>query len=178
MPLQNPIFNRVMFGSFAALVIFYALSQIFPTDFLIVVLNGVFFGCCAALIVAFTPLLWYAILGLEPYDRVRQMTLGWALGWIVIIGMSSNSFYIRAADLPTTTLITTALWLYFACIAAIMQVAAPDFGLGIFHGRERKTLWISIPIAVVVALVAIYMQETNALEPFVKNALRHFAAVA
>ena len=68
-----------------------------PLDKLIFVLNGVFIGTGVALVVSFAPLLWNALAGVRPYDRVRQMTLAWAVVWLGIFLQTSTSVYRNAS---------------------------------------------------------------------------------
>jgi hypothetical protein len=41
----------------------------------------------------------------------------------------------------------------------MLQVTAPDFGLGLFHGRDRRVLWASVTIGLLVAIVTITLQQ-------------------
>lgn len=173
--MQERILTKQTLIAVGLIVAFYPLTLLFRLDTLIILLNGVFFGCVAALVVAFGQIFWYAIQGVTPYDRVRQMTIGWFLNWVIIIGGVVNSFYIRSADLPTTPLISTAVFRYIAIISAVLQITAPDFGLGIFHGRDRKVLWISGLIGIAISMVAVYIQANQLLEPLVRSALDHLA---
>lgn len=170
MTKRDPLLNKEVAVALVAILAFYPLTLILPLDSLIILLNGVFFGCMAGVVIAFWQLFWRAVIGEDPYDRVRQMTLSWVIQWIVIVGGVGGSFYIRAADLQTTSLISTAIFRYLACIAAVLQVTAPDFGLGIFHGRDRKTLWTSMVVGLVIATIAVWLQAEQMLEPLVKSA--------
>ena len=49
-----------------------------------------------------------------------------------------------------------------------MQQTAPDFGLGIVYGRDRKVLWTSFLIGGFVALFVFMAQEDNWLITTVK----------
>lgn len=175
---RDPILNRQTWTAVILIAAFYPLAMMFRIDTLIILLNGVLFGCLAALVVAFGQLFMHAIEGLAPYNRVRQMTLGWFLNWVVIGGGAASSFYIRAADLPTTSLLLTAILRYVAIISAVLQVTAPDFGLGIFHGRDRKVLWTSATVGLAIAAIAIWIQANQMLVPYVRSALDHFAFAA
>ena len=137
---------------------FIVLHSLFAPGDLIILLNGLLVGSMSAIAVAYHELIWYAIKGEGVYNRVRQMTLGFALMWIVFgIGLGT-SIYIRVADLPATAYTSVAFARYLAIVAAILQVTAPDFGLGLFHGRDRKVLTASIGIGLVVAVVTILLQ--------------------
>lgn len=154
--------NRVILGAVAALIGFWVLAATVAPAFLIVMLNGVYFGTVAAIIVAYGRLLLNAVGGVRPYDRVRQMTLGFflmhvAYGITVIV-----SFYLRASGMDVTSTIGTAGSRYCAILAAILQVTAPDFGLGLFHGRDRKVLLTGVSIGLIVAVVMTLAQTQEA----------------
>lgn len=163
--------NRVLVGFAIGALVFTLLAMNVETNRLIVILNGVFFGASAALVVAYWRLVLNAFLGIMPYNRVRQMTLGWALGWTVIVGSAWQSVFFRASGMPPSpenVTIMTAVWRALGIGAAILQVTAPDFGLGIFHGRDRKTLWTGIAVGLVVAAFMIFAQREEILEPWAK----------
>ncbi|MGZ7294658.1 hypothetical protein ACXWQW_09520, partial [Streptococcus pyogenes] len=84
---------------------------------LVVALNGVFAGTMAAILVAYFPLLRNAILEVHPYDRVRQMTLGFFLCWLAYCVVVLSSIYMHSADLDNGTTILTAVSRYLAIIA-------------------------------------------------------------
>lgn len=146
-------------GAFACAAFYGVLRLLLNPDQLIVILNGLFTGSIAAVLVAYGPLIWYAICGKQPYDRVWQMTLGFAILWAAVCVGVSNSIFIRTTGdaLPANDL--TPIARYMAIIAACVQVTAPDFGLGIFHGRDRKVLWSAITMGLLVAAIIIIVQQ-------------------
>lgn len=156
------ILNKVVGISAALAALFGLLVLYVPLDSLVVALNSVFAGTMAAILVAYFPLLRNAILGVHPYDRVRQMTLGFFLCWLAYCIVVLSSIYVRSFGYDGTTSILTAASRYLAIVAAGLQVTAPDFGLGLFHGRDRKVLTAGIVSGLLVALVAIFMQGTTA----------------
>lgn len=155
--MQNAI-NRVLVGSFLLVLVFFVVVATLPLDDVIIVLNGLFFGTAAAILVAYGRLLWNAILGIRPYDRVRQMTLGFFLCWVAYGLVVAASFYLRASGTDVNSTYLTAASRYAAVVAAVLQVTAPDFGLGIFHGRDRKVLYTSVAIGLAVAVASVYAQ--------------------
>lgn len=163
MPNSIHPLNRVIFTTVVAALGFFALATSLPLDFLIAFLNGVFMGCMAAIALAYWPLVTNAVLGVRPYDRVRQMTLGFALCWAAYIISVALSIYLRASDGIVSSSMITAFSRYVAIIAAVLQVTAPDFGLGIFHGRDRKVLYTGISVGLAVAAVIVFMQELSIL---------------
>lgn len=163
MPFIIRPLNRVIMASLAALAFFVVLVVSVRMENLIIALNGIFAGTMAAIAVAYWRLLWNAVLGIRPYDRVRQMTLGFALCWFAYLLGVAISICFRTAGYDVNTSLLTAASRYVAIIAAILQVTAPDFGLGLFHGRERKTMWTGIIFGLVVALFMILSQSNEVL---------------
>lgn len=159
----NLALNRVVTISFLLAVIYSGLVTLVPAATLIIVLNGVFVGCMVAITVAYHRLIWFALLGVGDYNRVRQMTLGFAIAWAAIGVGAINSIYLRSigADIPATAL--TAATRYLAIIAAVLQVTAPDFGLGLFHGRDRRVLWSGALLGSVAAIFTIVLQDGSLL---------------
>lgn len=155
--------NRVMLAAILLSVGFIGLATILPLGSLIIVLNAAFAGSAAALVVAYWTLLKNAVLGVSPYSRVRQMTLGFALCWVAYTLTVSFSIYARSSGFDVNSSYVTATSRYIAIIAAILQVTSPDFGLGIFHGRDRKMLWTCLAIGLAVAALAIGFQDYEVL---------------
>lgn len=161
--------NRVIISAAGLVALFLAMAYTIPIDLFIVLLNGVFVGAMAAISIAYWPLVKNAILGVRPYDRVRQMTIGFVLCWFAYIMSVSVSIHFRSADIDVQSSLLTAAGRYAAVVAAIMQVTAPDFGLGLFHGRDRKVLYTGIGVGLMVALGIIVMQESSALAEQMQN---------
>lgn len=157
----------IFFGMAYACAGFYAILRlVLPNDQLIILLNGLFAGAITGVAVTYGPLIWYAVLGRYPYDRVWQMTLGFAILWLAVCVGVANSVFLRAtgADIPYSEL--TPIARYLAVIAACVQITAPDFGLGIFHGGDRKVLWTATALGLLVVAAVIAMQQwgvTNAI---------------
>lgn len=159
----SAILNRVFLISTLALALFLFLVHAVPLTTLIITLNGLFTGTVAALMISFGPILYHSLAGIDPYGRVRQMTIGFALCWFAYGLAVYTSVYFRSSGVDVNGSVMTALSRYVAVIAAVLQVTAPDFGLGIFHGRERKTLWTGAAVGLIIAVVIIYAQQTQAL---------------
>lgn len=156
--------NRVILSAFAAMAFFGVLVAAFPINTLIIILNGVFAGSMAALAVAYWRLLWNAVIGVRPYDRVQQMTIGFTLCWLAYSVSVTVSVVLQASGYPADVAYLVAASRYIAVVAAVLQVSAPDFGLGLFHGRDRKVLVTSVAIGLVVAAVVVYVQDHAALQ--------------
>ncbi|SDP92609.1 hypothetical protein SAMN05428967_4486 [Phyllobacterium sp. YR620] len=156
---RNLALNRVMLGIVFCTLVFFVLRSVFPPVQFIIFLNGIFAGSIVAILVAYHKLIWYAVLGVGEYNRVRQMTIGFAICWVAICVGASNSIYLRStgAEIPMTDL--TAAARYLSIIAAMLQVTAPDFGLGLFHGRDRRVLWLGVSIGLTVATITMIVQQ-------------------
>ena len=163
MPFNFRPVNRVIAAIVAASILFTLLVVFIPTSRLIVILNGIFAGTVCAVFVSFWRLLWNAVLGIRPYDRVRQMTLGFALCWMAYVLGAMVSIYLRSAGAEVNTSVLTAASRYVAIIAAMLQVTAPDFGLGLFHGRDRKVLFTSVSVGAIVTIVIMFAQTKTVL---------------
>lgn len=155
--------NRVVLGVLGSILFFGLLVATIPLPVLVVILNGVFIGTMVGVLVAFGPLIWQAVLGRGPYDRVRQMTLGMAACWAAYICTVLISIYVRAAGGDPTAFLLVAAGRYIAILAAILQVTAPNFGAGLFHGRERRILFLGVALGLLSAVALIFMQDHQSL---------------
>ena len=154
----------IFFGAATMVAALYGVLRFIlgPND-LIILLNGLFAGAMTAVVVAYGPLIAYAIVGKHPYDRVWQMTLGFAILWAAVCVGVANSVWLRAmTDYTPPPSDLTPIARYLAIVAACVQVTAPDFGLGIFHGRDRKVLWSAVSLGLLVAVGVIVLQQANA----------------
>lgn len=150
--------NTVLLSALALTALFLFLLRIFDRGNLIILLNGLFVGSIVSVVIAYKELIWQAVVGVGIYDRIRQMTLSFFLQWCVIIIGALTSIYIRALDLPSPVFTSVALMRYLSVIAALLQVTAPDFGLGLFHGRDRKVLSVSLSVGFIVAIIFVLIQ--------------------
>lgn len=132
-------------------------------DRLILVLNAVFIGTSVTLAAAYWRLFWDAVVDTNPFNRARQMTWSFMLAYLAILLGSLGSIYTRAYGLPTQSTLVLAVARYLAIVAAIGQVTAPDFGLGLFYGLDRKILAGAILFGVLVTVILIWMQGTEAM---------------
>lgn len=161
--LTSLISNRVAIGIFALAALFFGLVTYCDLETLIIVLNGVFVGSMVAIVVAYHQLILGAALGIGEYNRVRQMTIGFAVMWTVICLSAGGSIYARSRGAELTTPMLTAAIRYLAIIGAVLQITAPDFGLGLFHGRDRKTLWAGFILGLATAIAAMLFQDRSLL---------------
>jgi len=155
--------NRVASGGFGLAALFFGLTGYADLESLIIALNGIFAGCMIAIVVAYHRLIIGAALGIGEYNRVRQMTMGFALIWIAVCLSTGSSIYARSEGAPLAAPMATAGVRYLFILAAVMQITAPDFGLGLFHGRDRKTLWLGFVLGLITAIATIYFQDHSLL---------------
>lgn len=157
--LTDLMANRVTLGILVLAALFCGLVAYGNLETVIIVMNGVFSGCMVAIVVAYHRLIVGAALGLGEYNRVRQMTMGFAVAWSGICLSTLSSIYARSEGAPLTAPVLTAAVRYLFILAAVLQITAPDFGLGLFHGRDRKTLWLGFTLGAVTALATIWFQD-------------------
>lgn len=150
--------NGVMIAVAVIGAAFFGVVAIADPIALIIVLNGIFIGMMVAISVAYHRILIGSIMGKGEYNRVRQMALGIAVGWVAIAVGAFNSVYIRSMDIDIPTTPLTALTRFLAIVAAILQITAPDFGQGIFYGRDRRVLWLGGVLGALAGLVTILVQ--------------------
>lgn len=166
---MNLALNKLALSAMAAIGFFLIVINMFEIETLIYIMNSTFAGAMVAILVAYWRLVWNALAGVRPYDRVRQMTLGFVLCWVAYCISVFTSIYFHSADLSGAN--TASLWTvfnrYIAIGAAVLQVTAPDFGLGIFHGRDRKTLWTGLTLGTVFGIIVFFAQSESVLKPLV-----------
>ena len=161
--MKISIMNRVVIASAVAAVAFFALYYSLPTEHMVILMNGLFAGSIAGIIVAYWRLLLNAVMGVKPYDRVQQMTLGFAGAWLALCLLIWSSVWLVSTGSAANTTFFGLAGRFTAIIAAVLQVTAPDFGLGLFHGRDRKVLTASLSVGFLVALAVILLQSNEAL---------------
>jgi hypothetical protein len=156
--LANLALSRVIVAALAISALYTLMVFTVDPVTLIIFLNGVFVGSMVAITVAYHRLLWFSLIGRGEYNRLRQMALGIAVGWAAIGISAFNSIYLRSlgVDIPSTPL--TALTRFLSIVAAVMQVTAPDFGYGLFYGRDRRVTWIALAAGLGFAAVTVALQ--------------------
>lgn len=157
--------NKAGFGLFLAAYagLFALFRALLSASELIIVLNGLFIGAIASLVVAFSPLTFSAVAGRLKYADVAQMTLGAALMWIGVTISVLVSIFLQASGALTYDLTLTALARYTVIAGALMIVYAPDFGFGVFHGRDRKVAVVAMLVGLAVAACVVCMQRWELL---------------
>lgn len=156
--------NTFLHYALLAACVFFAAAALVPTNVLIIALNGIFIGTMFAISIAYGELMWDAIWGNKrKYDDVRQMVAAIFIGWAAYGISVASSVYLKAIDASGQALILTAAGRYLAVIAAVMQITAPNLGEPFFYGRDRKLLWAGVAVGLIVAVVLMLVQATNAL---------------
>jgi hypothetical protein len=142
---------------------FTALVLVFNLNPLIIMLNGLFGGSIAGLMVAYGPLIYAMFRGREPATRAQELAFGFFALWVAYVLAVYVSVWTRSIGEPTANpSYISALSRYIAVYAAVRQVTAPDYGLGLMYGRDRKLLWVSLLVGLVVA-VALWVIQDQAL---------------
>lgn len=154
----NVKLNRVIAGIVLLGLLFLLLVTVIPAPSLIIILNGIFFGALVSIGVVYYRLIWAALSGRHIYDRVRQMTLGFAVLWGAITLGIAQSIWFRAMGDDVLNTHIGALVRFLAIVAAILQVTAPDYGAGWFDGLERRVLWLSLGCGSLCAFAIILIQ--------------------
>lgn len=163
---RSRLTTHILVGGFG----FAVLALVFNLNSLIVMLNGLFGGSIACLLVAFGPLIYSMVRGVEPATRAQELAFGFFALWVAYVLAVYVSVWTRSIGEPTTNpSYISALSRYIAVYAAVRQVTAPDYGLGLLHGRDRKLLWISLLVGVVVALALWVIQDQALLSGLVAD---------
>ncbi len=152
--------NKLVLGILLSGAIFLALYAALPPRSMLILMNGLFVGAMVGVAVTFGQLLWSVLLGHRPYDRVRQMTLGMATHWIATSLLIGSSIVLVSADAGQQTAFAGLAGRYLAVVAATLKVTAPDYGLGIFYGRDRKLLIAGLILGGLAAACVIVFQQT------------------
>lgn len=90
-----------------------------------------------AIVIAYHRLIVGAALGLGEYNRVRQMTMGFAVAWSGICLSTLSSIYARSEGAALTAPTLTAAVRYLFILAAILQITA----VGTIYFQDRTLLF-------------------------------------
>lgn len=156
--LRKLLTNGVLLGLMFFAAVYTVARSLFAPDVLIVLLNGMFVGAGICFLIAFYRLIFDAVRGAGPYDRVRQMALSMSVIWAAVSIGIFTSVYGRAIGIYTSTPEATPIARYIAIVGGVLQVSAPDVGLPLFASRDRKLLLVAIAAGIVVAIVVIALQ--------------------
>lgn len=147
--------NRIWVFATVALSFWLSLMLV-PLDSLIIVLNGLYVGSMVGVVVAYVNLAIDTFR--KPYDRTKHMSIGFFLCWVAYAMSTGNSISFRAMGADVTPYVMTAAHRVVAIVGAAYQITAPDYGFGMLHGTERKTLVISLILGAIAAALVIYAQ--------------------
>lgn len=160
---MNKTFARFLAFLVGVHALFFVMKFFLSADALIILLNGLFVGSLVGLIIAFAPLGWTAMRGRLRYADAGTFTLAlFMLIYGIALGVSS-SLWIRVSGLPVTPLTLTALARYAIIIGFTLFVYAPDFGNGLFYGRDRKEFALALAVGAVCSALVVYMQAYEVL---------------
>lgn len=171
--MKNVDLKTILVAS--GLVLFFGLAFLaLPLNDLIIVLNGMFAGSLVAFVYAFWGLIVNAFNRYSPYTAKRQLMWGIVLMWLAYVVSVASSIELRASGVDGAALNSSYL-IAISRASAIMgiffQVTAPDFGLPMFYGRDRKVLWSGLIIGFAISVFMIYAQVNDILEGAVAWAL-------
>lgn len=158
---MHKLVNKVSVGVALSLAVFFGLYAALPARTMLILMNGLFTGAMVGVFVTFSQLLWSVIAGHRPYDRVRQMTLGMATHWIATSLLIGSSIWMVSASYGTESTLAGLLGRYLAVVAATLKVTAPDLGLGVFYGRDRKLLYFGLFLGAMAAILVIVFQGSE-----------------
>ncbi len=158
MTMLSKFGNKIVLAVAASCLVFLALYATLSPRVMLVLMNGLFVGAMVGVSVTFGQLLWAAIMGHRPYDRVRQMTLGMATHWLATTLLIASSIMLVSADGGQQSTFLGLAGRYLAIIAATLKVTAPDLGLGFFYGRDRKLLVAGLILGGLAAVAVIAIQ--------------------
>lgn len=146
-----------------AAVIFYIMQLSLGVDTLIVVLNGALIGALAAITMTYSRVIRSWFVGDRADDGVSMFGFFFLLLWAVVGMFIVNSIYVRAADLPYTVLLTTAIGRYILIICAWGLIGSIDYGEAWLYGRDQKQLAGGLVLGTIVAGIVIYIQKYQVL---------------
>lgn len=155
--------NRAILFLVALVAIFFIGLEALGIDKFIIVLNALFIGTSLAIAIAYWRLFWDSLFDGNPFNRARQMTWSFFAVYMAILFGALGSIYTRTFDLPTQSTLLLAISRFLAIVGAVGQVTAPDFGLGLFYGLDRKLLTGAILIGLLASVILIWMQDTAAM---------------
>ena len=143
-----------------ALVGFLILNLLFENSTVIALLNALFIGVFVAVTVAWAPLIWATYSGVQIKPGVKYLVMASTCGWLALgVGRVWSIVY-RSMGSPVwlQDSLLVAISVYLACLAGILQIAAPDIGQDFFHMRMRRNLWLAIAVGGVMFVVALFSQ--------------------
>lgn len=145
--------------------LFYVMVITLKPDDLIIALNSLFVGTMVSISITYGQVFIPAIFGVKPYDDVRILATGIFGGWLAYGLVVLSSIYVRAADLPTTTLLISSFGRWVAINSAVVQIIAPDFNESFspVYGRDRRLLLIGLALGVCAFIAIFWFQTSNVL---------------
>lgn len=83
--MKKLVKSRAFLWAWPLTALFVVLSTFVPRVQLMTILNGVFLGVVVAIIIVYSPLIWFTVRK-GKFDRVAQLSLGIGLMWLSIAG--------------------------------------------------------------------------------------------
>lgn len=119
---------RLLMWAFIYTLVFVLASTFIPRLALMTILNGVFLGIVVAVIIVYTPLMWFAFRK-GRIDRVSQMALGIGLIWLSIAGQRLYWLIWHSKGMPETWNANpyVSAMVFLSIIGGGLFVAAPGY---------------------------------------------------
>ncbi len=156
--------NRVAAVAALAVALLAVLIWLVPSRALLIALNGILAGAMVTVTIAYGKLAFLALFS-KPYGRVEQMGLSLMMLWMALAILVSGSVYLLMTGQNPRVAYIVSSGCYMAIAAAILQVTAPDFGMGPFQGRNGKMLMAGIVAGLAAGLGVIYLQDAHSFSP-------------
>ena len=145
-------------------LIFLLINNFVDSRILISVLNGIFFGISAAVLIVYSPLIHYTITN-NVFDRISQLCIGIGLVWLSMVAQRGWSMYNRffgninaTANSPFTGFIV-----FVAILGGVLFVSAPGYNNSLprFAGKNREMLtWFAVIGGLITGVMYYYMQTS------------------
>jgi len=146
-----------------ATLVFAVAASVLSTSALTTLLNGLFAGSLVSLAIVVRSLVWNSVSGQLQYRDVSVFTLGL---FMVMVGLAVwvlTSIYISASDIYTPVFLAAAFAKHCVVCGLLTMAYSPDIGVGLFDGRDRKAIAISVASGLLVAAIVVYLQRAMVL---------------
>jgi hypothetical protein len=153
--------SALIVASYSA--VYAAAAAVLKPGDMLVLLNGMFVGAFASMLIVFRTLTLNTFLGRIDYPDVRVFTLGLLITLAGIVMGVLASIYNQATD-AIGSVYTLAVMGRYAIVAGFLTMAySPDTGLGFFEGTDRKAVAFSVLVGLAVAAFVVWIQAAEVL---------------
>ena len=155
--------HRALFGLFTFLLGYVLI----PTNVYIEILNGLFVGSIFTVVQMFRRVFWKALSNVEDYGRAEHFAVGILFYILTVIMGRTNYIWIRSSQpsdiLDQISFFTTALTVATAIAGGLYVVTAPGWNSTYIHEHDKKTLYWSTAIGLLLALGVFMLQRWKLL---------------